>query len=313
MNKKKILLNITLLFLLVFLIGSISHQPYTERIIIVEQGMSAKDVAYLLHDEQLVATPYFFLAYARFNQMTNKIRPGCYDLNNNMTMSIMLDKMVRGDTYGVKVTIPEGYTSWQIANLLSAKHLADRNAFIKIVREKELEGYLFPATYAVVPGTRAEAIVQMMVEKFNNVFGDDFLERCQKINMTQRQALTLASMIEREAKMDDEKGTISAVFHNRLKKKWLLESCATVQYALGRTRQNLTYTDLKIKSPYNTYLYPGLPPGPICNPGAGSIKAALYPDNSDNMFFIAEGDGTHKFSRYYREHLQEKQRLKNKG
>ncbi len=313
MNKRKLLLNLTLLFLLVFLVGSVYQRPFNERIIIIEQGMNTKEIAYLLKEDQLISSPYLFMAYAALKDDAGKLRPGCYDLNTNMGWGGMLEKISRGDTYGVKVTIPEGFNSWQIANLLANRRLVNKNVFLRLVREKDLEGYLYPATYAVVPGARAEEIVQMMVEKFNNVFGDDLLKRSQKLNMTQRQVLTLASLIEREAKLEGEKPEISAVFHNRLQKKWLLESCATVQYALGKNKQTLSYNDLKIRSPYNTYIHPGLPPGPICNPSSSSIKAALYPASSDKLFFIAEGDGTHKFSKYYREHLQEKSRLHKKS
>ncbi len=310
MARRKLLYRVTLLCLLVFLVGSVYYTPYTERIIAIEPGMNAKDVAFLLKDEQMIRSPYIFLAYTRYKKLGNKLHPGCYDLNTDMSFAALLEKMSKGETYGVKVTIPEGYTSWQIASLLSTKKLVNRNQFLKIVREKGLEGYLYPATYAILPGTRAEAIAQMMVEKFNFVFGDQLLEKCDKLKLTQRQILIMASIIEKEAKVSAEKPEVAAVFYNRLKKKWLLESCATVQYALGKTKPLLSFSDLKIISPYNTYQNPGLPPGPICNPGLASIKAALYPQNSDNMFFIAKGDGTHKFSRYYRDHLKEKQQLK---
>ncbi len=313
MDKRKLLYRITALFLLIFLVGSIYYTPYNERIIVVESGMTAKEVSFLLREEQLIRSPYFFLAYVQLKRAANKLRPGCYNLNTNMSLGAMLNKISAGETYGVKVVIPEGYNSVQIASLLSIKKLVNRDQFLKVVREKGLEGYLYPATYAILPGTRAEAIAQMMVEKFNNVFNEKLLSQCETLNLTQRQILTMASIIEKEAKKSEEKPEIAAVFYNRLKKKWLLESCATVQYVLGTAKKTLKLTDLKTRSPYNTYLNPGLPPGPICNPGLASIKAALYPGNSNNMFFVATGDGTHKFSRYYRDHLKEKQQLKKKS
>ncbi len=312
MDKRKRLYWVTLLCLLGFLVGSVYYTPYTERIIAIELGMNAKEVAFLLKEEQLIRSPYLFMAYTRYKKLANKLRPGCYDLNTEMSFAAMLEKMSKGKTYGVKVTIPEGYTSWQIASLLSTKKLVNMKQFLKIVREKGLEGYLYPATYAILPGTRAEAIAQMMVEKFNYVFADQLLEQCDKLKLTQRQVLIMASIIEKEAKVSAEKPEVAAVFYNRLKKKWLLESCATVQYALGKNKTFLSLSDLKTKSPYNTYQHPGLPPGPICNPGLASIKASLYPKNSNNMFFVANGDGTHKFSRYYGEHLKNKQQAKKK-
>ncbi len=313
MDKRKLLYRITVLFLLIFLVGSIYYTPYTERIVVVEPGMTAKEVSFLLKEEQLITSPYFFLAYTSLKKASNKLRPGCYNFNSNMSMGDMLNKLSIGETYGVKVVIPEGYNSMQIAGLLSIKKLVNRDQFLKVVREKGLEGYLYPATYAILPGTRAEAIVQMMVEKFNSVFSEKLLKQCNNLRLSQRQILTMASIIEKEAKKSEEKAEIAAVFYNRLQKKWLLESCATVQYALGRNKSALSLSDLKVRSPYNTYQHAGLPPGPICNPGLASIKAALYPENSDNMFFVAKGDGTHKFSRYYRDHLKEKQLIKKKS
>jgi UPF0755 protein len=313
MDKRKLLYRVTVLFLLVFLVGSIYYTPYTERIIIIEPGMNAKEISFMLKEEQLIRSPYLFLAYTRVRRLANKLRPGCYDLNTTMSFGDMLVKMSEGETYGVKVVIPEGYNSVQIASLLSHKNLVNRDQFLQVVRQKGLEGYLYPATYAILPGTRAEAVAQMMVEKFNSVFNEKLLGQCEALNMNQRQVLTMASIIEKEAKKSEEKPEVAAVFYNRLKKKWLLESCATVQYALGKNKSALSLADLKIRSPYNTYQHPGLPPGPICNPGLASIKAALNPGKSDNMFFIAKGDGTHKFSRYYRDHLKEKQQIKKKS
>ena len=120
--------------------------------------------------------------------------------------------------------------------------------------------------------------------------------------------ITLASIIEKEAGGTDEMPFVSAVFHNRLKKNWYLESCATVLYALGKHKDKLLFKDLQVKSPYNTYRHRGLPPGPICNPGKESLKAALYPAETDDMFFVAQGSGAHSFSRYYRDHLKNKQK-----
>jgi UPF0755 protein len=312
MHKKKLLFRITVLFLLIFLGGSIYYTPYTERIIVVEPGMNAKEISFMLKEEQLIRSPYLFLAYTRFRRLANKLRPGCYDLNTNMSFGSILTKMSEGETYGVKVIIPEGYNSMQIARLLSNRKLVDREQFLNVVRQKGLEGYLYPATYAILPGTRAEAIAQMMVEKFNSVFNEKFLAQCGNLKLTQRQVLTMASIIEKEAKKAEEKPEVAAIFYNRLKKNWLLESCATVQYALGKPKPALSLADLRIRSPYNTYQNSGLPPGPICNPGLDSIKAALYPGNSENMFFVATGGGTHKFSRYYQDHLKKKQQAKKK-
>ncbi len=167
-----------------------------------------------------------------------------------------------------------------------------------------MEGYLFPETYFIDYDASPEEIVDMMVDQFNKVFTQTMEERGKKFKFTKRDTIILASIIEKEAVKDEERPLISAVFHNRLKKRWYLESCATVQYALGEHKEKLTYEDVKVNSPYNTYIHFGLPPGPICNPGLAAIEAALYPADTDLMFFVSEGEGTHRFSKYYKKHLE---------
>jgi len=188
--------------------------------------------------------------------------------------------------------------------LIEQKGLGRKDKFLKIVEEKKLEGYLFPETYFVNYDISEEQIIEIMVDQFNKVFTKELEERGKEFNFARRDVIILASIIEKEAAKEEERPLISAVFHNRLKKRWYLESCATVQYALGKHKNRLTYKDLKVDSPYNTYAHFGLPPGPICNPGFGSIEAALYPADSDLMFFVAEGEGTHRFSKYYQKHLK---------
>lgn len=308
-------INLRIIFILIValcLVGSISYQPQVSKIIVLELGTTSRQIAQKLKQEKIIPNVTIFLIYTKLTREGNKLQAGRYELNNKMGMSVILDKLTKGDVWGIKITVPEGYTSIQIADLLASKKLANKNRFLRLVKEKNLEGYLFPATYIIPPGTETEAIAQIMVEKFNNVFKEEFGQRLKELNYSQKQIITLASIIEREAKKNQERQLISAVFHNRLKKGYLLESCATVEYALRKNKVHLTYEDLKIKSPYNTYLYPGLPPGPICNPGEASIRAALYPVKSEALFFVAQGDGTHRFSKYYQEHLQQKTIIKNK-
>ena len=177
-------------------------------------------------------------------------------------------------------------------------------------REKKLEGYLFPDTYEIYKETSAEAIVDKLLSRFNNIFTKEYKNRAKELNMTIDQVVTLASIIEREAKLDSERKTISAVFHNRLKKKMLLQSCATVQYILKEQKEELTYKDLEIESPYNTYKHIGLPPGPIASPGLKAIEAALYPENTDYLYFFTKDDSSHVFSRTYNEHISAQNKFK---
>lgn len=218
----------------------------------------------------------------------------------------------KGKTYAIKVTIPEGFTSEQIADILADKNLADRTTLLNIVNKQKLEGYLFPETYYIPYGASEEKIVSMMKNVFDKNYSSEIKEAALKNKMSGTAVITLASIIEKEAKTDEERGIISGVFYNRLKKSWMLESCATVRYALKKYDKKVIYKDLNVKSPYNTYRHPGLPPGPICNPGLASIKAAVNPAQTDMMFFFATGDGNHEFSKYYRQHIERQKNAKTK-
>ena len=226
----------------------------------------------------------------------------------------------------IKFTIPEGYKLEQIVEKLSSLEVVSieeieaalaaekyQYAFISQIpeREKKLEGYLFPDTYEIYKDAAAGAIVKKMLDRFDDIFTEEYRNRAKELGMTIDQVVTLASIIEREAKLDDERATVSAVFHNRLKKNMMLESCATVQYLFKEQKEVLSYNDLKIESPYNTYINTGLPPGPIASPGRKSIEAALYPENVDYLFFFARDDGSHIFTKTYSEHINAQNNLKN--
>jgi UPF0755 protein len=212
-----------------------------------------------------------------------------------------------------QVTIPEGLAGQQIAELLADRGLVDRDRFVSLLRDREtlgrfglegesLEGYLFPDTYRVVKGLNEEAIAQRMVRRFQEMFGPEEQARARELQMTVPEVVTLASLIEREAHVPEERPLISSVFHNRLRRGMPLQSDPTVMYALSRFSGRLTKANLQAPSPYNTYLRQGLPPGPIANPGRASIMAALYPASSRYLYFVSKNDGTHAFSTTLREH-----------
>jgi len=292
-----LILGISALFIL-------SPRPPKTSLVTIVQGMAAEEVAEFLKKEGLIPSKNYFLLILRLSGAQKKIKAGVYEISSKEGTRRIIDKLVSGKCKRVKLSVPEGFTARQIAELIEQKGLGRKDRFLQIVEEKRLEGYLFPETYLVSFDTSEEEIIDMMVGQFNKVFTEGLEQRGKEFNFTKRDIVILASIIEKEAAKDEERPLISAVFHNRLKKRWYLESCATVQYALGERKENLTYKDLKVDSPYNTYTHFGLPPGPICNPGLGSIKAALYPTETDLMFFVAEGEGTHKFSKYYQKHLE---------
>lgn len=195
---------------------------------------------------------------------------------------------------------------------MEKKGVCSGEKFLKIVKNKKLEGYLFPETYFFEPDSTEEKVIQTLTNQFEKKFSDDFIKKAKELKMSKEKIIILASIIEKEAKKDEERPLISSVFHNRIKKGWNLESCATVLYSLGRHKDFLTYKDTKVNSPFNTYIHHGLPPAPISNPGIASITAALYPAVSDDMFFVADGSGTHRFSKYVEEHIKNK-KLKKKS
>ncbi|MDH5662427.1 MAG: endolytic transglycosylase MltG [Elusimicrobiota bacterium] len=273
-------------------------------LVTIEQGMTAHEVAELLEKEGLISSKNYFLFLLRLRGVHRKIKAGIYEVNSKESTWRVISKLFLGKSKKVKLAIPEGFTARQIAQLVEEKGLGEKDKFLEIVEQKKLEGYLFPETYFIDYDTSQEEIVDMMVGQFNKVFTQGMEERGKKFKFTKRDTIILASVIEKEAVKDEERPLISAVFHNRLKKRWYLESCATVQYALGEHKEKLTYEDVKVNSPYNTYIHFGLPPGPICNPGLAAIEAALYPAETDLMFFVTKGEGTHRFSKYYQKHLE---------
>ncbi len=242
-------------------------------------------------------------------------------LSQSMSNEEIINILQKGEVYvpKVKVTIPEGFELKQIAARLEEKGLVQADKFLEVASTtifdypflvdspagvNHLEGYLFPATYQIAESASEKEIMFMMLNAFNRVFKEEYYGRAEELGMNVNELMTLASIVEREAKLDEERSTIASVFHNRLKRNKPLESCATIQFALGERKQRLLYKDLEIKSPYNTYKNPGLPPGPISSVGEKSIIAALYPEDTDYLYFrtTAKNDGSHHFSKTFDEH-----------
>jgi UPF0755 protein len=219
------------------------------------------------------------------------------------------------------VTIPEGSTVFEIAGILKREIQMDSVEFIRVTENasiaksmdlpiSNLEGYLFPETYKLTWGISPEKVVRIMVEQFQRIFSDSLLKRAKEINFSVPEAITLASLIEAEAKEENERAIISAVYHNRLRMGMLLQADPTVTYGFPEIGRPLVLNDLKRESLYNTYKYPGLPPGPICNPGKASIIAALYPADVGYLYFVSQGNGTHIFSMTLTEHNRAKNKIR---
>jgi UPF0755 protein len=230
-----------------------------------------------------------------------------------MTPAEILSKLLNGQVLLHLLTIPEGLTITQIADVVSQQGLTDRVEFLRLAKDREfimslgikaetLEGYLYPDTYKFPRPIKAREVLVAMVEQLRQEVGPDLLARIQELKMTMHEVLTLASVIEKETGSGGERPEISAVFHNRLKKHIPLQSDPTVIYGLPAFDGNLHKKDLSSPSPYNTYRVQGLPPGPIANPGIQAIRATLYPSDSRSLYFVSRNDGTHQFSATLIEH-----------
>ena len=282
----------------------------TQKVVNIPSGTNAKEIVYILEKNEIIRkNNYTFRILIKLMKLEDQLKYGEYNLSPSMNMIQILDKLVKGEVIVYKITIPEGYTSSQIAELLEKNEIAEKEAFLKLVKdsEKTPEGYLFPDTYEVPKKYGAEKMVKVMLANFNQVaLVNKFTDKAEEIGFSLDEIIILASIIEKEAKFSEEKSKVSSVFHNRLKTGMKLQSCATIQYILGEPKEILDENDLKIESSYNTYLYKSLPPGPICNPGLDSIIAALEPAEEDYLYFVLGENGRHIFSKTYQEHLKNK-------
>jgi len=282
----------------------------------VTDGMSFKAIAATLRKEGIIRYRGYFELIGRIEGISRKVRVGYYGLSTNMSLWEVLDALRKGKIIEYEVVIPEGYNVYQIAWTLSGTPLvSDPQEFIKLVKNKEyvhsvgidadsLEGYLFPDTYFLPKGIKLEDIPRKMVQRYKAAFVDSYRRRAKDLGFSEHQIITLASIVEKEAKVPSERKLIAAVYHNRLKLGMKLQADPTAVYGTKAWITKVTAQDLKRKSPYNTYLHKGLPPGPIANPGEGSILATLYPDNADYLFFVAQGDGSHFFSKDFDAHAK---------
>lgn len=277
----------------------------------IPNGASALQVTALLSNEGLIVSRTFFMVWLRAVGGIKRIKAGHYRFSSRSLTPSIIHKLIQGRSVLTRLTIPEGLTIKQAAQILARQKFGDEQVFIDIFQERGLEGYVFPETYVIAQGLNEHQLTGIFQKQFEKTFSDEWDARVRTLNMTRHQIIILASIIEKEAKVDHERPLVSAVFHNRLRSNKLLESCATIQFALGRWKKRLSLKDLKVDSSYNTYQHYGLPPGPICSPGRKSIEAALYPAETDALFFISNGDGTHSFHSRYRDHLKEKKEYKN--
>ncbi len=281
--------------------------------IMVPKGASFRVVAFSLQRAGVIRDADDFIFAAGLVGAYKKVQAGEYELNGSMTPREILKRLTTGRVKTYTVTIPEGYNLREIAEVLERKGLASKKEFLDKAGDRDLvasfglegptfEGYLYPDTYSFTKGMSVEEIIKKMVGRFKEVYNADFARRAKRAGLTMREVVTLASIIEKETGVREERKLISSVFHNRLKRGIPLQSDPTVIYALEHFDGNLTKKDLLTNTPYNTYLRKGLPPGPIASPGWDSLDAAISPSKEDYLFFVSKNDGTHYFSKSLREH-----------
>ncbi len=289
--------------------ASIKAKPI---VISIVPGSTFSDVAHLLQQKGLIRSALAFRILATINHDLDKIKAGEYELSPSMTPKDILNTLVRGKIFEHVIIIPEGYNIFQIARLLDRAGLVSRKKFLALchdqnfleslgLKEKSVEGYLFPNTYYFTKGITAKQIISTMVHTFWKVWHQQsFDKRTKELGLTVHTVVTLASIVEKEAELPRERPIIASVFWNRLKKHMLLQSDPTVYYGLWTVgiwrRGRLHIWDLRRDTPYNTYIHKGLPPGPISNPGIGAIRAVLYPAHTKYLYFVSKNDGSHYFS-----------------
>ncbi len=297
------------------------------RIVDIPSGANLQDIAGILHREELIRSPLVFRLYIYRQGTAGEFIAGTYRLSPSMSAEEIAAVIRAGDVYAETVwfTIPEGYTVEQMADRLEENQLIDRDLFLELARRPSqdiiesfpqleaaenpeidylLEGYLFPDTYEVTTDTNAEAVIKLMLGRMDRVIEEKYKQRMDEQELSLHETLTIASLIEREARVAHERALIAGVIYNRLEIGQLLQIDATIQYILGETREFLTYEDLEIPSPYNTYLHEGLPPGPIAAPGEAAIEAALHPEDTAYYYYNYKYDdsGEHYFSHTFDEH-----------
>ncbi len=289
--------------------------------VLIPKGVSFQQIANILEKEGVLTRKRTFLFLGRITGYESRMKAGMFEVPRGLHPWILLRYLTRPHQTQIKVTLPEGITCADMARIFKNRLSVDSTEFMSLVHDSlfirslgiaatSLEGYLLPETYYFVWGTTPREIIRRLVRNTLRIFeADSVKQQMAKLGMTRHQILTLASIIEGEAMVDSERVLISSVYHNRLKKGWLLQADPTIQYILPGPPRRLLKKDLEIDSPYNTYKYRGLPPGPINNPGKKSILAALFPARTRYMYFVASGDGGHHFSRTAAEHAYWKARF----
>jgi UPF0755 protein len=302
------------------LLSPVGGNTITKAVIRVSPGMNIEKVGLLLSEKGFIRSPFVFQLTGILSGTSRSLKAGDYAINTGMSLTDILKRLVSGETILYKFTIPEGFTVKEIARMWEESGFGTSAKFLETtldpslrskygINSDSLEGYLFPNTYMFPSGISEKEAIETMLNQFVKEVSPVIAKKPSEFNFSLQEIITLASIVEKEARIGEERPIISAVFHNRLKLDMKLESCPTVLYGLDYPDRKLTYDDLRNASlKCNTYVYKGLPPVPICNPGIKSITAAINPTNDNFLYFVAKNDGTHYFTQNYNDFLSAKRK-----
>lgn len=292
--------------------------------VFIPKGASFSYIASTFKDKGIIKNELIFKIVGRILGIEKRARAGYYLVTNDMNLMEIFKKLLEGKIIEYPLTVIEGDSIFEIAEKISKINPNFKKQFFDLSEDKNflkslnidsptLEGYLYPATYSIPKGMDLKEIITMMVKKFWSIYDEELLEETKKKGWTVNRVVTLASIIEKEAKLEEEKPLISAVYHNRLKLGMPLQADPTAIYGIKRFKEGVKKKDLLNKTPYNTYIIKGLPPGPIASPNLSSIKAALNPAKVPYLYFVAKGDGSHEFSSTYDQHLAAINEIRSKN
>ncbi len=298
-----------------------TSEPYkgyaeAEQFVLIEPGSGTRAIGERLIQAGVVRNDATFRAALWRTGRARSLQAGEFRFDRPMTPTEVIGKIARGEVHNRRITFPEGLTVQEMARIYEQQGFGRAAAFVEAAREAslvrdidpsagDLEGYLFPETYSMPRDTTAARLVQLMVGRFRQLFTPEMQQAGQAVGLTPRQVVTLASLVEKETAVPAERPIVAGVYLNRLKIGMGMQADPTVIYALqraGRYDGNLRRDDLSFDSPYNTYRYPGLPPGPIASPGLASLKATVAPAQVDFLYFVSRNDGSHVFARTLAEH-----------
>ncbi|MBE3518735.1 MAG: endolytic transglycosylase MltG [Firmicutes bacterium] len=318
-------LSLSVAFALVSLLAFLTASPLPPEssgvLVVIAEGSSTSQIASELHSRGVIKSPFLFRVFARILGVQGQLQAGEYIFEPGMTLFDVMSSIRQGRVIHYRLTIREGLSVEQIATVIEERGFGSREAFLEACKDPELvrkwatpaelektrypvEGYLFPDTYYIRRGLTERDLVVMMITRFSQVVGGLLEKNAGKHGLSPHQLATLASIVEKEAVSPEERPIIARVFLNRLAMGMKLDADPTVLYAVGKTSGVPLYKDLAFDSPYNTYKYPGLPPGPIAGFGKAALEAVINPASVDYLYFVSKNDGTHAFAQTYEEHLR---------